>query len=257
MLIRRCSGLSTRNSPPRDQNAWPPRLCSGSCSTMTTRRPASASSAAATSPARPAPTTTASASVTGSMCGSLPAGELVVLLGVAATAAEPPYQESAEGHDGGRHRAALTEPVGDLLVGAAGQEPRERAAHAPHDPARRVVEEEAAVAHPAQAGQARGDRPEESGEAAEEDGGGTAAVQEGPGLVDPVVVPAEQPCPEQPRTEALADLVADRVADDRGGHHDHGQGDDRQPAGRGDEPGEQHGGLAGEHEAEEHRRLTE
>ena len=33
MRRRRCSGLSTRNSPPKDQNAWPPSDASGSWST--------------------------------------------------------------------------------------------------------------------------------------------------------------------------------------------------------------------------------
>ena len=28
--MRRCSGESTKNSPPKDQKAWPPRDCSGS-----------------------------------------------------------------------------------------------------------------------------------------------------------------------------------------------------------------------------------
>ena len=63
MPIRRCSGVSTRNSPPSDQNAWPPRLCSGSWSSRSTFLPASASSAVATRPARPAPTTMTSASM--------------------------------------------------------------------------------------------------------------------------------------------------------------------------------------------------
>ena len=57
MPIRRCSGLSTKNSPPRLQKAWPPSDCSGSCSSSSTRLPASATSAAAARPARPAPTT--------------------------------------------------------------------------------------------------------------------------------------------------------------------------------------------------------
>ena len=35
--IRRCSGESTRNSPPNDQKAWPPRFVSGSWSTRITR----------------------------------------------------------------------------------------------------------------------------------------------------------------------------------------------------------------------------
>ena len=61
MRRRRCSGLSTSISPPSDQNAWPPSDASGSWSTTMTLRPASASSAAATSPASPAPTTIASA----------------------------------------------------------------------------------------------------------------------------------------------------------------------------------------------------
>src|SRR4051794_40382962 len=61
--MRRCSGLSTSISPPSDQNAWPPRLPSGSWSSRRTRRPASASSAVATRPASPAPTTMTSASI--------------------------------------------------------------------------------------------------------------------------------------------------------------------------------------------------
>src|SRR4051794_28018992 len=65
MRIRRCSGLSTRNRPPKDQNAWPPKEASGSWSSSRTRRPASASSAVATRPASPAPTTITSASVIG------------------------------------------------------------------------------------------------------------------------------------------------------------------------------------------------
>src|SRR3954469_5503 len=60
---RRCSGESIRNSPPKDHQACPPKDASGSCSTRTTRFPASASSAVATSPASPAPTTTTSVSV--------------------------------------------------------------------------------------------------------------------------------------------------------------------------------------------------
>ena len=56
-------GQSTRNSPPNDQNAWPPSVASGSWSSRITRRPASASSAVATSPASPAPTTITSASI--------------------------------------------------------------------------------------------------------------------------------------------------------------------------------------------------
>ena len=63
MPIRRCSGLSTRNNPPSDQNAWPPMLCSGSWSSSNTFLPASASSAVATRPASPAPTTMTSASM--------------------------------------------------------------------------------------------------------------------------------------------------------------------------------------------------
>ena len=60
---RRCSGLSTMKSPPSDQNACPPSDASGSCSTRITRRPASASSAVATRPASPPPTTITSASI--------------------------------------------------------------------------------------------------------------------------------------------------------------------------------------------------
>src|SRR5215207_3570417 len=58
----RCSGLLTKKRPPKDQNACPPRLAAFSWSTIRTRRPWSASSQAATRPARPAPTTMTSAS---------------------------------------------------------------------------------------------------------------------------------------------------------------------------------------------------
>ena len=58
---RRCSGESTRNSPPNDQNACPPRLAARlRRRAAMTRRPAATSSAVATRPARPAPTTTTS-----------------------------------------------------------------------------------------------------------------------------------------------------------------------------------------------------
>ena len=52
--IRRCSGLSTMKSPPRDQNACPPSEASGSCSTRITRLPASTSSAVGHEPGQPA-----------------------------------------------------------------------------------------------------------------------------------------------------------------------------------------------------------
>jgi hypothetical protein len=54
--IRRCSGVSTRNSPPNDHGAYPPSDDCGSWLTMITRRPASDSSAAAVGPASLAPT---------------------------------------------------------------------------------------------------------------------------------------------------------------------------------------------------------
>src|SRR3954447_16793486 len=73
--MRRCSGLSTNMSPPSDQNAWPPKLASGSWSSRITRRPASASSAVATSPASPAPTTRTSASIRGDLLHPQDLGE--------------------------------------------------------------------------------------------------------------------------------------------------------------------------------------
>jgi len=63
---RRCMGLSTRKIPPKDQNAWPPRLRAFSCSTIATLLPARTSSLLATSPARPAPMMMTSVSMTGS-----------------------------------------------------------------------------------------------------------------------------------------------------------------------------------------------
>ena len=72
---RRCSGVSTRNRPPSDQNAWPPSEASGSWSSRITRRPALTSSAVATSPASPAPTTMTSASFPATLTAtSAPAG---------------------------------------------------------------------------------------------------------------------------------------------------------------------------------------
>ena len=60
MPIRRCSGLSTRNSPPSDQNAWPPRTARAPGRARA--RPARVGHfAAAARPASPAPITTTSA----------------------------------------------------------------------------------------------------------------------------------------------------------------------------------------------------
>ena len=71
---RRCSGESTRNSPPNDQNACPPRLAAGSWSSRITRLPASASSAVAASPASPAPTTMTSVSTCSAWHGGVRGG---------------------------------------------------------------------------------------------------------------------------------------------------------------------------------------
>src|SRR6185312_11155146 len=68
--MKRCSAELMRNSPPNDHQAWPPKFTGGSCSMMSTRLPASTSSAAATSPARPAPTTIASACADGASLGT-------------------------------------------------------------------------------------------------------------------------------------------------------------------------------------------
>lgn len=61
MPKRRCSGLLTKNKPPNDQKACPPTLARFSWSRISTHRPRSANSQAATRPANPAPTTMASA----------------------------------------------------------------------------------------------------------------------------------------------------------------------------------------------------
>ncbi len=61
MPMRRCSGESTKNSPPKDHHACPPRFDRGSWSTMMTRLPAAMASLAATRPARPHPITRTSA----------------------------------------------------------------------------------------------------------------------------------------------------------------------------------------------------
>src|SRR5690606_17518621 len=62
--MARCSGESTKNNPPNDQNACPPMDCSPSWSRSNTFLPARASSVVATSPASPAPTTMTSYSMT-------------------------------------------------------------------------------------------------------------------------------------------------------------------------------------------------
>src|SRR5699024_12772220 len=52
-----CSGESTKNKPPNDHQACPPRFCSPSCSSKSTLFPFPATSVAVTNPERPAPTT--------------------------------------------------------------------------------------------------------------------------------------------------------------------------------------------------------
>src|SRR5699024_7718022 len=61
--ILRCSGESTKNNPPNDHHACPPRDASGSWSNNKTFLFEAAISVVVTSPARPAPTTIASYSI--------------------------------------------------------------------------------------------------------------------------------------------------------------------------------------------------
>src|SRR4029079_6212534 len=134
--MRRCSGLSTNISPPSDQNAWPPRLASGSWSSRITRRPASASSAVATRPASPAPTTMTSASIRGRGRGFLHTQDLrergaddleLALVGLArADHALDLEARAADRARGARLRVALA--PGEDLDGGRGRGERDGAA---------------------------------------------------------------------------------------------------------------------------------
>src|SRR4051794_8546646 len=131
--MRRCSGLSTNIRPPSDQNAWPPKLASGSWSTTITRRPASASSAVATRPASPAPTTMTSASIRGGLLhpedlGERGAADLeLALVGLArADQALDLEPGAAEGARGAGVRVALA--PGEDLDGGGGRSDRHGAA---------------------------------------------------------------------------------------------------------------------------------
>src|SRR3954451_15120499 len=131
--MRRCSGLSTNISPPSDQNAWPPKLASGSWSRRITRRPASASSAVATRPASPAPTTMTSASIPGGLLhpqdlGQRGAADLeLALVGLAGA------DQALDLEPGAAQRArsaglAVALAPGEHLDGGGGRRQRHRAA---------------------------------------------------------------------------------------------------------------------------------
>src|SRR3954469_15182417 len=131
---RRCSGESTRNSPPNDHQAWPPKDASGSCSSRITRLPASASSAVATSPARPAPTTTTSASLlplsvltlatlAGTRRGSPSPRGAVPLGGAALLAEDDPLADLAPRREG----QAASRPDGERSHHPQARESAERA----------------------------------------------------------------------------------------------------------------------------------
>ena len=83
---RRCSGLSTKNSPPSDQNAWPPSEASASWSRRMTRRPASPRRPRPTRPASPAPTTMTSASTGAILVAARPRSGTMTTDGGPATA---------------------------------------------------------------------------------------------------------------------------------------------------------------------------
>ena len=121
MPIRRCSGLSTRNSPPKLHHAWPPRLASDSWSRSTTERPASASSHVATSPARPAPTTTTSASMGRPYAPS--------------TRTRPPSTEAVRWVRSGTTRSASGTSSSSGVVPSTATSARQRAARAARSPA--------------------------------------------------------------------------------------------------------------------------
>src|SRR3954467_6356214 len=142
---RRCSGESMRNRPPKLHQAWPPRDASGSCSRRMTRLPASASSAVATRPASPAPTTTTSV--------SLLLDALSVLTGatLAGGPRRPPSPRRAT-------RPARTGPPPDGPL-----ERQHQAAQRPHDQQQRGPDPRGAAEHGEDGGHHREARERQAG----------------------------------------------------------------------------------------------
>ena len=142
-------------------------------------------------------------------------------------------------------------------VRRARQVPEQAVADTPDQSAEDVVDEERPVRHADGAGGGGHHRTHERDEPAEHDRQAAAVTEGLPGPMRPAGQPAHGARGEQAVTHPPADLVAD----DRAGHrgdHDHGrQRGQRQVAPAGQHAAQDHRRLTGQHEPEEHRRLAE
>ena len=178
-------------------------------------------------------------------------------LGIAAHRADGQGGARADHDDDGQQQADSTKQVLDPPVLRTGGVPGQDDGGGPHQRAGGVPQQEAAVGHPAHAGQARDQRPQHPYPPPEQDGGPAAPLQEllapGPALASDE--PA-RPAALQRRPAMPSELVAQAVADHRGGDRDdqqHGQAD---PALAGEHPAEQQGHLPGQHDPDQRCGLT-
>jgi hypothetical protein len=134
----------------------------------------------------------------------------------------------------------------------------QHAAGSPDQAAGHVPGDEGAVTHARHSRHRRDEGPEDRGQSAEQDGLTAMSMDESVDCGPPVLAdPDTDPRATQARSELLAELEADAVA----GHGaDEGDGDHQwqvEVAALAEHPGDEQGGLAGQHHADENRCLGE
>src|SRR6478735_3936949 len=115
----------------------------------------------------------------------LPGGSVRLLR---APPAHLPHHDPGDDGETDEHGAAGSERIGDGLVGGAGEVAAHDHGRGPQHPTERVEHEEGAVAHVGRPGERRHDGTEEGDPPTEHHGPSPASGEQGPGVVEPVVV---------------------------------------------------------------------
>lgn len=166
--------------------------------------------------------------------------------------------EEGDNNNGDQHESAhLSDCALHLGVRRACEVPQQTKANTPHQPTSGIESQELQIAHPAETGEPRHDRPQKSCEARKEHRRTATLAEKLLCALDFSLVAAKERPPQHPTSEVLADLVSDRVAQHGRYHHEGQEQAQRQTPLRRQHASENHRGFAGQDKPDEDRCLPE
>src|SRR5450759_4955245 len=154
-------------------------------------------------------------------------------------------------------RGAAPDGLFDLGVRGAGGVAEQDYDGAPGDAAGGIVGQESDIGHPGGAGEGGHDGAEERDPSAKEHRAAAAATEEVAGILEALLMPAQDAQLQDAGAEVAADFVADAVPDDGRGWDRDQDGPERDVAHLGGDAPEHGGGLTGHDEPDEPRVLDE